>query len=86
MEEAPRLCEVCGQPIGEVRAKYLPDTVLCITHARQINEMGGEFLLAARNTSLGKAGSLKKNYGDVTAHRRRNYEALRKLKEMHRGA
>ncbi len=84
MSETARLCEICGGDIGEMRAKYLPDTRLCITHAKQINEMGGEFVLVASNTSLGKEGSRKKNYGDVNTQKRRNHEAMRKLREKHR--
>jgi hypothetical protein len=83
MSETARYCEICGEMIGEKRAKFLPDTRLCITHARQIAEMGGEFIIVARNTSLAKEGSLKKNYGDVTAQQRRNHDALRKLKAAH---
>lgn len=83
MTDLVRHCEVCGEKIGEKRAAFLPNTKLCITHAKQIAEMGGEFTLVTRNTSLGKQGSLKKNYGDVNAEQRRNHEAIRKLKEAY---
>jgi hypothetical protein len=86
MSETARHCEICGEVIGAKRAAFLPHTRLCITHAKQIAEMGGEFILIARNTSLGKSGSLKKNYGDVNAEQRRNHDALRKLREAYQAS
>ena len=83
MEQITRHCEICGQAIGAKRAALLPNTRLCIEHAREMDKLGGEFQLRAASTSLGKAGSLKKNYGDVTAVQRRNTEGLRKLREKH---
>ena len=79
--DEPRLCEICGEVIGAKRAAFLPNTRLCIVHAHEIDKLGGEFKLRAASTSLGKAGSLKKNYGDVSVTQARNHEALRKLRE-----
>lgn len=31
-----RLCEICDQPISPERLEVLPDTWLCIEHARQV--------------------------------------------------
>ncbi|MBY0230289.1 MAG: TraR/DksA C4-type zinc finger protein [Gemmataceae bacterium] len=77
-----RYCAICGEAIGAKRAKFLPHTRLCITHAREIDKLGGEFKLKAASTSLGKSGSLKKNYGDVSVTQSRNDDALRKLREQ----
>jgi hypothetical protein len=76
-----RPCEICGQPIDPERSELLPETRLCVEHARKIARFGGEFLVTLSQTSLGKGGSLKKNYGDVSIHKKRNSEALQKLRE-----
>jgi ribosome-binding protein aMBF1 (putative translation factor) len=76
-----RPCEICGQPIDPQRIEILPETRLCVEHARSIGKFGGEFLVTATQASLGKGGSLKKNYGDVSIQKKRNTEALRKLRE-----
>jgi len=76
-----RFCEICKKEIDPDRAEYLPETRLCTTHARQAEKYGGEFVLASTQTTLSKAGSLKKNYGDVAVEKLRNAEALRKLRD-----
>lgn len=81
MSEQTRPCEVCGAPIDPERIDALPETRLCTEHAKQIAKFGGEFLLTATQTSLGKDGSLKKNYGDVSVRQKRNTEGVRKLIE-----
>jgi hypothetical protein len=81
MPDESRPCAVCGRPIDAERAAALPETRLCIDHARAITKYGGEFLLIRRQVSLGKAGSLKKNYGDVSFVKHRNIVALAKLRE-----
>ena len=48
--------------------KALPGTWLCIGCS---NEVGGDFRYTATPTSLGKAGSMKRNYGGVTIHKTR---------------
>ena len=83
MSGKTRPCEICGQPIDPERIEAVPDTRLCVEHARMIGKYGGEFLITATQASLGKGGSLKKNYGDVSIGKRRNSEALRKLQEEH---
>ncbi|MFN4261278.1 MAG: TraR/DksA family transcriptional regulator [Gemmataceae bacterium] len=81
MPHTTRPCEICGQPIDPERLEVIPETRLCAEHARQIAKFGGEFIVTTRPISLGKSGSLKKNYGDVNVHKRRNHEALAKLRE-----
>ncbi len=81
MSNQTRPCEVCGEPIDPERIDVLPETRLCTEHAKQVAKYGGEFLFTATQSSLGKNGSLKKNYGDVSVRRRRNTEAVRKLIE-----
>lgn len=77
-----RYCEICGEAIGAKRAAFLPNTRLCIKHAHEIDKLGGEFKLKAASTSLGKTGSLKKNYGDVSVTQTLNHDAMRKLREQ----
>lgn len=81
MSTKTRPCEICGQPIDPERIEALPETRLCIEHAKQINKFGGEFTATVTQASLGKAGSLKKNYGDVSVQRTRNHTAVEKLRK-----
>ncbi len=81
MSGKSRPCEICGQAIDPERIEAVPETRLCVEHAQRIGKYGGEFLVTATQASLGKAGSLKKNYGDVSIQKKRNTEALRKLRE-----
>jgi hypothetical protein len=83
MSEKTRPCAVCGRPIPPGRLEALPQTRLCKEHALAIEKYGGEFRASVSRTRLGKEGSLKKNYGDVSVSRRRNAEALRRLREEH---
>lgn len=83
MSTKTRPCEICGQPIDPERIEAVPDTRLCVEHAKKISKYGGEFIITATQTSLGKGGSLKKNYGDVSIQKQRNAEALYKLREEH---
>jgi hypothetical protein len=76
-----RHCEICKQEIDLERSEYIPDTRLCSDHARAIEKFGGEFIVLGTQGSLSKAGSLKKNYGDVGVEKQRNHEALRKLRD-----
>jgi len=89
MSEKTRPCEICGEPIDPERIDVIPETRLCGEHARMIVQYGGEFVVTGTQASLGKGGSLKKNYGDVSISKKRNAEALRKLREAyeqgHRG-
>jgi hypothetical protein len=76
-----RPCEICGSPIEQERVEVLPATRLCAKHAREIRKYGGEFTITITVERLNKSGSLKRNYGGITPHRRRNGEAIAKLRE-----
>jgi hypothetical protein len=45
-----------------------------------MEKFGGEFLLSFSQESLGKTGSLKRNYGGVTPHKHRNHDGLSSLR------
>jgi hypothetical protein len=81
MSSPTRPCEICNQPIDPERLEAVPDTRLCGDHARKIAKYGGEFRLSASHDRTSKQGSLKQNYGGVTARKTRNHEAMHKLKE-----
>jgi hypothetical protein len=80
MPTKTRPCEICKRTIEPERVEAIPETRLCIEHARMIGKYGGEFLVTATRESLGKAGSLKKNYGDIATHKTRNPTAIEKLR------
>lgn len=77
-------CEICGTEIPKERLEVIPDTRLCVQHAQAAQKYGGEFKLTGIQGNLGKAGSLKKNYGDVDVFKTRNNDAYQKLKEATR--
>jgi hypothetical protein len=81
MSDKTRPCEICGEPIDPERIEVVPGTRLCTEHARMIGKYGGEFIVTGTQTSLGKSGSLKKNYGDVSIDKKRNTVALEKLRD-----
>ncbi len=62
--DEPRLCEKCNAPIPQPRVKALPGTWLCLECSE---EVGGDFSYTATQENLGKAGSLKLNYGGIGA-------------------
>jgi hypothetical protein len=68
MNEKVRFCARCRQQIPPERIEALPDTRLCIACSQAV---GGEFDILVRQESLGKANSLKKNYGGVEIKKRR---------------
>jgi hypothetical protein len=61
-----RYCERCGGEIPEERVEALPETRVCVKCSEA---MGGEFEVHVVKENLGKAGSLKKNYGGITVRR-----------------
>ena len=65
-----RPCQRCRAEIPAERIETLPETRLCIKCSQ---EVGSDFISVMSQESLGKAGSLKKNYGGVhvVKHRRR---------------
>jgi hypothetical protein len=81
MADQARLCAICRMPIAAERLEAVPETWLCREHAGMIEKYGGEFRMTVRQESLGKVGSLKKNYGGVNVRRTRNLAALEKLRE-----
>ena len=59
-----RRCEVCNTEIPAARVRAIPGTWLCIECSE---EVGGDFVYTAKQENLGKAGSLKLNYGGIGA-------------------
>ena len=60
--EETRSCELCNAEIPAARVNALPGTWLCRDCSE---EAGGEFTYTATQENLGKAGSLKLNYGGI---------------------
>jgi hypothetical protein len=61
-DDETRTCEMCNATIPPARVKAIPGTWLCIECSR---EHGGDFIYTATQENLGKAGSLKLNYGGI---------------------
>jgi hypothetical protein len=80
MSTKTRPCEICKQLIEADRIEAIPETRLCVEHARLIGRYGGEFLVTATQESLGKAGSLKRNYGGIVTKKTRNQTGIDKLR------
>jgi len=80
-----RTCEICGMEILAERLECVPDTNLCAKHAAEITKYGGEFIVTGVQGNIGKAGSLKKNYGDVSTFKSRNQNAINKLRQDYLG-
>ena len=78
-----RLCEICKKPIDAERAEGMRDTRLCGTHAEQIEQFGGEFVVTASQERTSKASSLKINYGGITTSKTRNHAALQRLRDWY---
>jgi hypothetical protein len=68
MTKKSRPCVRCGVEIPGERIEALPETRLCIKCSQVV---GGDFEIILTRTSLGKTGSLKKNYGDYSIKKRR---------------
>jgi hypothetical protein len=64
----PRACQRCQAMIPLERLEALPETRLCV---RCSQDIGGEFEYRAVPENIGKAGSLKKNYGSFDIRKRR---------------
>jgi hypothetical protein len=80
MSTKTRPCAVCKKLIEADRVEAIPETRLCLEHARMIGKYGGEFLVTATQESLGKTGSLKRNYGGIATQMTRNQTAIDKLR------
>ena len=61
-------CKRCRREIPAERVDSMPGTTLCVECNQQV---GGEFKTSFTQESLGKAESLKKNYGSVSIKRTR---------------
>lgn len=85
MDDIKKFCVVCGNQIDPERVEILPDTELCITHAKRADQFGGEFSLQHTPKNTGKQGSLKKNYGSVDISKNRNWTALDRLQAEEHG-
>jgi hypothetical protein len=81
MSVKSRRCEICKQEIDPERLEFLPETRLCMTHARMIEKYGGEFVITATQERTSKPGSLKRNYGGVSTTSTRNTAAVEKLRQ-----
>jgi hypothetical protein len=68
MSTKPRPCQRCKAEIPIERLEALPDTRLCVECSQKI---GGEFVVTVVPESIGKSGSLKKNYGSWSIKKRR---------------
>ena len=66
MPGQPRPCQRCRAMIPEERVEALPDTRLCVQCSQDI---GGDYIVSVTRESLGKPGSLKKNYGGASLKR-----------------
>lgn len=79
---ALRFCDVCKQEIEPERAEHLPQTRLCVRHAREIEQYGGEFSVVGTQEDTAKKSSLKRNYGGgIATVSKRNQEAIDRLKD-----
>src|SRR5262249_4806224 len=67
-DDEKRLCERCNTEIPAARVRAIPGTWLCIECSQ---EVGGDFVYTATQQNLGKAGSMKLNYGGVTISKKR---------------
>jgi hypothetical protein len=63
-----RRCEQCNAEIPAARVEAIPGTWLCIECSE---EVGGDFVYIATQENLGKAGSMKLNYGGVKISKKR---------------
>jgi hypothetical protein len=70
MVRKPRTCLRCLGMIPVERMMALPETRLCLKCSEAV---GSDFIVYFCRVSLGKAGSLKKNYGDWNLRKVRRY-------------
>lgn len=75
----PRPCEICKNLIEEERLEAVPETRLCIEHAKAIQKYGGEYTLSGSYETTSKQGSLKLNYGGINVTKTKNTDAIEKL-------
>jgi hypothetical protein len=63
-----RRCARCQGEIPAERIDTLPETRLCVPCSEAV---GGDFVVQVTQENVGKAGSLKKNYGGVNIRKKR---------------
>jgi hypothetical protein len=68
MPVQPRPCKRCKAEIPAERMEAMPDTTLCVKCSEAV---GGEWDYTFATENIGKAGSLKKNYGGISLHKSR---------------
>jgi DksA/TraR C4-type zinc finger protein len=73
MSIASRKCIRCQAAIPPERMEILPETQLCVPCSEAV---GGDFESVIVSENIGKAGSLKKNYGGFSLKKRRKIEPL----------
>jgi hypothetical protein len=84
MSTKTRYCQRCSAEIPAERIEALPATRVCIRCSEAI---GGEFELRVSREQLGKAGSLKKNYGGVAVRlERKRIERIQRVPQARRGS
>src|SRR5438067_13682835 len=81
MSVKSRRCEICKGEIDPERLEFLPETRLCLTHAKLIEKYGGEFKISATQERTSKPGSLKRNYGGISTTSTRNTSAVERLRQ-----
>lgn len=81
MDVKSRPCEVCMKPIEPERMEAVPETRLCREHGERIEKYGGEFSTTFTWDKTSKEGGMKKNFAGVSTKKRRNREAMEKLKD-----
>jgi hypothetical protein len=83
---AYRGCEICKREIEPDRAETLPNTRLCLEHARMLKQYDsrGEFIRLVTLESTSKQGILKRTGGKGVAVKLvRNIEAIEKLRDAY---
>jgi hypothetical protein len=75
-----RPCEIRKKMIEAERVEAIPETRLCVEHARLIVKYGGEFLVTATEENLAKPGGIKRNYGGIVMPKTRNRTGIDKLR------
>ena len=68
MAATTRFCQRCRAEIPAERLEALPETHLCVACSAKV---GGDFEVTVVPENLGKAGSLKKNYGSYSIRKKR---------------
>ena len=68
MSVIPRACIRCKAEIPAERLEAIPETQLCVKCSEAV---GSDFETVVVSENVGKAGSMKKNYGGFSVKKRR---------------